>query len=503
MRDLRDRGEPVAEFKYALTRVCLRSGTLTLPGKMLDLFPDEGEFEAVDTTTEEVHELEIQGPRTIAGLGALFAAHDLHVNDQLVIRPLEEGRFAITPIRHERKPEWDRPEVVARFLDDLASEERPLTEGEIRAMYPYVPEHADLGALLASDGRFVRTEGRWRAPAPAAEDALEVQGAEPDAMAGAVAGGVSGESLHREEEADAPLQMPMTAATRAPSARAKLEGAGLNSEQTPVDMRAVKRTRGVLEHVGFRVEGLGHGQLMAVADLGRRSYKTLVHALPDGERLDWASLLARRRDTGARYLAVFGDHRDLTRLQSPAELARATLWSWAGVQRMLDLTRTVLISPVDLETHFERGGMFEHGLVRFEQGIAKRVEERGAFSAVLTKLATMRAPAIFLLEDLVVDVDLQRDQLLRILERLGEAPFHLVARIDSGEFCLRYRVSDALGQLSDYALSLRDRLPDRRRNRVVGIGYEDDDAVAEVPARGAPASSLAVPLFGEDPSLDR
>jgi hypothetical protein len=259
-----------------------------------------------------------------------------------------------------------------------------------------------------------------------------------------------------------------------------------------------------LEHVGFRVEALGHGQLMAHADLGRRAYRVLVHTHPDGERLDWASLLARRRDSRATYLAVFGDHRDLVRIHAPAELARATLWAWSGVQRMLDLTRSVLISPVDLETHFERGGLFEHGLERFEQTIAKRIEERGAFSAVLTKLATLRAPAIFLLEDLAVDVDLPRDRLVRILDRLAEAPFHLVARVDSGEFCLRYRVSDALTQLAEYAGSLRERLPDRKRERILGMdGDEDAVSVAAVPARPDAVGSRAVPLFEADPFLDR
>lgn len=482
----------MAEFKYALTRVCLRSGTLTLPGKMLDVFPSEGTVEILDTKANEIHELTVVGPRRVSGMGPLFAQHHMDVNDELVIRPLEDGTFAVTPILRDRTPDWGRPEVVAGFLDDLLEAERPMTEAEIRAMYPYVPADADLASLLESDLRFTRSEGRWR-PAAAAVDEIE---AEPSATA---------EPEERSDgDPDAPSSAPYRSSVmEVPPAGPSFENAGLNSEQTPADYRAVKRARHALEHVGFRVEGLGHGQLMASAELGRRTYRALVHTHPDGERLDWAGLLARRRESGAKYLAVFGDHRDLIRLEAPAELARATLWSWSGVQRMLDLTRTVLVSPVDLESHFERGGLFEHGLDRFEQMVAKRVAERGAFSAVLTKLGTMRAPAVFLLEDLVVDVDLQRDQLLRILERLGEAPFHLVARIDSGEFCLRYRVADALGQLSDYAQSLRDRLPDRRRERLVGLAAEDDAVpVAAAHPRGPSPTSAAVPLF-DDPRIER
>lgn len=494
----------MAEFTYALTRVCLRSGTLTLPRNMLELFPSEGRFEVLDTKSNEIYELDIEGPRTVAGLGPLFQDHRLDVNDALIIRPLDDGTFAITPVARRRQPDWDRPDVVSRFLDELVAADNPLTEAEIRALHPDIPAEVDLGGLLAAEPRLILTEGRWR---PVASQ-----------VAGQVAGPGTAAVEGAGERAGDVVPHNSSAVTEVPSAGPYLDDAGLNSEQNPADMRAVTRARKALEHVGFRVEGLGHGQLMAHADLGRRTYRVLVHTLPPGERLDWASLLGRRRDSGARYVAVFGDHRDLIRLHAPAELARATLWSWIGIQRMIDLSRTVLVSPVDLEPYFERSGLFEHGLERFEQGVAKRIEERGAFSAVLSKLASMRAPAIFLLEDLAADMELQREQLLRILERLGEAPFHLVAKIDSGEFCLRYRVSDALGQLSDYALSLRERLPDRRRERIVGLGIEDGEEVAVTRATRefrqtksaavpvsvpASTSARAVPLFSPDASDER
>jgi hypothetical protein len=245
--------------------------------------------------------------------------------------------------------------------------------------------------------------------------------------------------------------------------------AGLNSAKEPGDLTLLRRAREALLRFGYRVDSLAHGQLLAHAELGRYQYKVLVHVLPDRERLDWAALMSRRREVAAKYLAVFGDHRDLLRLFAPADMARATLWSWDGLARVLDLSRTVLISPVDLEPHFERDGMFEAGLTRFERTVDDRIRERGAFSAVLSRLATLRAPAIFVLDDLTGEVDLTRDQLLKLVERLAEAPFHLVVRVGNGEFCLRNRVGDALLNFSEYALSLRDRLPVRTRERVVAL----------------------------------
>jgi hypothetical protein len=492
----------MAEFKYALTRVCLRSGTLTLPRKMQGVFPEEGTVEVLDTVSNEIHELDIHGPRTVTGLGPLFAHHGLDVNDGLIIRPVDDGTYAITPMPRRRQPDWRRPEVRAAFLDELAAGAQPLTEGEIRALHPSVPADMDLGSLLRADPRFRLHEGRWR---PIGTTESEEEALDPGHTTDREFVGGERGSARADELQSTGGQRPRHTVAEYQKAGPNFEDAGLNSEQAPADLGAVKRARSVLEHVGFRVEGLGHGQLMAYADLGRRTYRVLVHTLPDGARLDWASLLARRRDSGAQYLAVFGDHRDLVRLHAPADLARATLWSWTGVQRMIDLSRTVLISPVDLETHFQRSGLFEQGLQQFERAVAKRVEERGAFSAILTKLASLRAPAIFLLEDLAAEVDLQRDQLLRILERLGEAPFHLVDRIDSGEFCLRYPVASSLSQLSEYALSLRERLPDRTRDRVRGIDAEDDESELVPVSRETHAhrSSLAVPLFAEDSTEDR
>jgi hypothetical protein len=80
-----------------------------------------------------------------------------------------------------------------------------------------------------------------------------------------------------------------------------------------------------------------------------------------------------------------------------------------------------------------------------------------------------------------------------VLERLAEAPWHLVSRIDSGEFCLRYRVHDALDQIGAYAASLRLRLPERQRDRVRGLPDDIEPiATADVPVHAdAPALSQA------------
>src|SRR5690606_5733694 len=166
------------------------------------------------------------------------------------------------------------------------------------------------------------------------------------------------------------------------------------------------------------------------ADMGRRGYRVLMQLLSRTERLDWADLLARRRTSGVKYLAVVGDHRELLRLTNPADLARATLWSWQALDRMSLLHRSVPLSPIELEAHFDRDGLFEKGLERLESTVALRVAERGAMSEVLARLAVMRSPSVFLLEDLAGELGMSRELMLRILERLAAPPFHLVAKVD-------------------------------------------------------------------------
>ncbi len=714
------------EFRYPLTRICLRSGTLTLPMALLEVFQEDGDVSVHDTVRGTELVVRVDG-REGGGLESYLEAHALEVNDAIVVKVLDDGGIGFTAEKRARRPDYRRPEVLGRLLDDVIEAGVPMTEGEIRALHPDLPSGFPLREALEGESRLTLHQGRWRSTLAleeeqrAAERLAEQRRAEAERRAeAAVKAAEEREAVRRESERRAAEEReaerraaerheaerrreaarasqreaaerqaserasakrdaaertaaqgsqqerseqgrrePMAAAAadaaaadaaatearsttdvaapeaasegadaerraverasrerlaehaeedaraiarrerearadaraaergaageadddterfdwnepvargfrfpwqRGKSKSAKTEGAreagarkerdkdrdgdrngdrngdknkdpfrldrlgearpsttrasvvpaprpglfpgdtALNSASMPPgDPKKSKRAREAFAGLGYRIEGLAHGQLMLHADLGRRQYRVLLHVLPDGERLDWAALLARRRDSGAVYLAVLGDHSDLHRLTAPADLARATLWSWAGLERVLELSKTVMLGPVDLEPHFERDGVFEYGLERFERTIAKRVQERGVVSAVLTRLAGLRAPTVFLVDDIVGEPDVPRDQIVRVLERLAEAPFHLISKVDSGEFCLRYRVQDALEQVADYATSLRARLPERQRERVRGF---DDDGLAAAfdPIAGDEVDLADVPVPAPSPA---
>lgn len=702
-------------YRYPLTRICIRSGSLTLPMSLLGVFPEHGEVVGYDAGRDEEFLLQVEG-RRVAGLGPFFTAHELDVNDELHIRPMEDGRYAFVPFVKPKRPDFSRPEVIGKVIDGVLEQGVPLSEAEIRGLFPEVPSGFPLRQALEQDLRLVAHDGRWQArelleravaeerrrlskreerrrakaaaeaeeaaktageagpeaktsaggqpdgrsqgtpadgAAPAgrqpfgrdarqqdleadrrrrAREAAEREGAErqaamrdraaveaaleaqaakeaqimalveqdelertivqaggrpadPEQADGAddelrrhsrerLAAHAEADTLdqarrqrdaradrqraetdsgehesfgwdqppprrlrfpwsRRREEPKAAAPTPSAPAderrapsgpnsdplkldrlgqarpvdrsaaspkvTPAPRAGLFTSDAALNSATLPPgDPAKTKRAREAFATLGYRVEGLAHGQLMLHTELGRRFERTLVHVLSEGQRLDWGALLHRRREAAATYLAVVGDHRDLHRLVAPADLAKATLWSWAGLDRVLELANTLPLGPFDLEPHFERDGLFEYGLERFERTVAKRLQERGAFSAVLERLGGFKAPSVFLLEDVASDAELPRDQALRTLERLSEAPWHLVSRVDSGEFCLRYRVHEALENMSLYATSLRDRLPDRQRERVRGLPDGVDpiggDEVASLQADGvAPQAEAPAP----------
>jgi chemotaxis protein histidine kinase CheA len=413
-------------------------------------------------------------------------------------------------------------EAVAADSEDVASDESPLDETRRRTR-ERLAAHAEDDALASA--RRQRDDRAARRRSDAGDDAPETfswdqplgrrlrlpwlrRREEAKAPAAPEPLPLGGDPLKLDRLGDArPVDRTAAAPVRvSPAPRPALFAAdvGLNSASLPPgDPAKTKRAREAFATLGYRVEGLAHGQLMLHADFGRRFERILVHVLPDDQRLDWAALLARRREAGATHLAVVGDQRDLHRLVAPADLAKSTLWSWAGLDRVLELAAAMPIGPFDLEGHFERDGLYEYGLDRFERSIAKRVQERGAFSAVLERLAMLKAPAVFLLEDVAGSADVPREQALRVLERLAEAPWHLVSRIDSGEFCLRFRVHDALDQIGAYAASLRVRLPERQRDRVRGLPDDIDPIdAADVPApaeapQGVAAAAEAPAEAGE------
>ena len=142
------------EYRYPLTRVCLRGGAMTLPRTMIGLFPSDGSVVIVDTLTGTEHSVHMSHPRVVSGLGPLFREHGLEVNDELVIVPLGGIRFSVTPVlrstAHAVQGVADEPAGVHAELDAAThvTEAPEQTEGaeDSQRAAAYALDNADANA---------------------------------------------------------------------------------------------------------------------------------------------------------------------------------------------------------------------------------------------------------------------------------------------------------------------------------------------------------------------
>src|SRR5690606_31462186 len=98
--------------------------------------------------------------------------------------------------------------------------EVPVTEGEVRALFPSVPSDLDLLAAFESDGRFVQRHGRWHSAAALAAEAHSAATTTP--VPAAATHGHAQEVVDAEEA----VMAASTVTGRAGSERAGSERAG-------------------------------------------------------------------------------------------------------------------------------------------------------------------------------------------------------------------------------------------------------------------------------------
>lgn len=626
------------DYKYPLTRVCLREGQMTLTRRLLEVFPSEGDITAVDSETGENLNLHMADARTVQGLTPFYKKHHLDVNDKLLIRLQDAHSISLTPLRKARQSDYSRPETIANMLDYIAENNTPLSEAEIRDIFPDLPVTLDLHALLKEDGRFARREGRWRlaepemkardplpikideevianpfpfaeeekAPAPkneglpqqrpiikgsewrkqhkvdevptAAEvvdgvDSVLGLPVEQDAVPDYQPATVAGDNQHDDDANPLPsalhsfnfqeLEQPTThpdqtmaeEVTEVSASQAVTDDASDNSHHISTTLTAEdatdatdvltkivfpgdvnvptlaedagdveqslsQRVMWLLSQVGYTLEPLNTlsdvsldnleetQQFLVHAPLGEHGYSVLIHLHPSHARLDWAGLLARRRETAADYLSVFGDAEDLHRLHSPAELARATLWSWKGVERLEGASQALALSPLDLEDYFAKYGLFEYGLEHFQKASESRISERGYFSTVLRQLARLEAPCSFSLADLQEDSNaampdaMPETKRTAILHTLSQPPFELVVPLDENRYSLRQPIAQALTALSDYANSLKAHIAKQAKERA-SSNPSSDSAKHAAPASAANETLIkATPVTNDEALLN-
>ena len=485
-------GTSPSEVRLALTRVCLRSGSVLLPARARGALPADGRIEAFDPEGQEAWDLEIEAGR-LHGLSPFLERHGLAVNDEVVLRARPDGHVVVSARPRARSASRDA-RAVRRAVESLLNGGPPRTTDELREDHG-LADDAPLEAALSREPLLERRYGRWSVvgseerggplgAARARSDASQRPSAR-DRSASDPPGAASPGDVERPGAPSRPRRSSADADDE--QAGDPLQDSDVASERASPE--ALASAREAFAALGYGVASGGGGTLRLEARLGRTRTRILARVLDAGTRPDWSALLHAVRSEGADRLALVGDVRDLTRLERPARGARATLWSWHGLRRVRELAQTVPIGPTDLAPCFDEGGLHGAGLERFEARIEERLAEQGTFAAVAERLAELRAPSVFTVDDLVTDASLPREAIVTELDRMAAPPLQWTERRGPGEFALRQSVADALVRLEAFARSLRERLPDPTRPRVRGAdgpSHDEllgaDDLVASAPA---------------------
>ena len=490
-----------SEIRLALTRVCLRSGSVVLPGRARSALPADGTIEAYDPEGQDAWELELADGR-LHGLGPFLERHGLAVNDEVVLRVRPDGHVVVRAQPRARSASRDAA-AVRRAVAALTAGGAAKSVEELREEFGLASD-VPLEPALQREPLLEQRQGRWALVG--AGDGSPRLGTPPSdgslrSRSSAAGSGEAPSSRHRTTSSRASAADPPPNTPNRPSDR-DLEPAVPTDSASPETLR---RARTAFETLGYRVAAGRGGTLALDVHLGRVRHRILARVLDEGAEPDWTALLRSVRAEGADKLALIGDVRDLTRLERPARGARASLFSWDGLQRVAELARTVPIGPVDLAPSFEEDGLHGAGLRRFEARIERRLREQGRFSLVVERLATLRAPAVFSIDDIAVDAQLSRESILEELERMSAPPLQWIERRGPGEFALRQSIPDALAALEAFARSLRERCPDPKRPRVRGssagdglLGEEDLRSVGQEERPERDTAEVAVDRRGQD-----
>ena len=446
------------EYRYPLTRLCIRTGALTLPARLIELFPGEGTVLLRDSELEVEILADIPEPRVVMGLAEYFADFEVEVNDNLFLTPQTDGSFAM---RLEKRPRRERIEVETE-PDDI-----PEVVVVTSASEPEAEPEAEPAAAEAQDEP---TEPEYEPPL-----APSWQRGPAAPQVSTPAWGMFTEVAEPEEEfaedsleppADEPefteqaFETPMFSETTASELGETSEPPAFADVEHTVPLADLQdRLAAELAPFGFTTEAVAHDLVAAHAQLGTKSYSVLFRLLPARERLDWGVLLTLRRGGTYDYVAIVGEHHDLIGVSNPAAVARTTLVSWDALHRANQLRRGVPITALDFELYFKEIGLFEEGLVRFEDEVATKLAARGNLSELLTTLAPREAPSVLSLTELDATLgDLAAGELEQLVTLLTGAPFHLFERLSEREVLLTRSVAEMLAAVGLYTESLAGQL---------------------------------------------
>lgn len=483
-------------MRYIVTRPCLQEGSLSLLKYLQSTFPQSGPAVFVDDKGEE-HSVQVDTERgRIWGLGGLYHAQHLGVNDVLIITNLAPARYQVEaivkphapppPPRREqgRAPETRRVVVSSTaHVREVRMQEVPPTQ---LAEAPPVPAEAGVPDPGSQEVRVTEVRAERAAEPQAAESGTAApKAAEPKATAPRTtesriaapritAPRVSQETSEKIRAdwkgvpTPAPSPVPVSAPapaqpsapTRSGGEAARTGAAGGMTATAPAvpapspspagpagaDLQLPEAQLAELARLtGYRLDHLGGGVLRLKAELGAHGYAVLV-ALDEAAR----TAPAWNEEQGYRVMLCRED-------QHPEGVARLTHEALAALN---EHARLAPLSPVDLRGYWKAGHVDLESAASIAELISAHLAQRGVFSFVLLTLAQQPAHSVISVPRLAEKLGsgVNHAELGSILETLTRAPFLALTPLPGGQFLLRVGVSDILADLAEYSDGVRRRI---------------------------------------------
>ncbi|TNM67999.1 hypothetical protein FHR04_17590 [Deinococcus radiopugnans ATCC 19172] len=473
-------------MRYIVTRPCLQEGSLSLLKYLQSTFPQSGPAVFVDDKGEE-HSVQVDTERArIWGLGGLYHAQHLGVNDVLIITNLAPARYQVEAIVKPHAPpplprrEQGKAPETRRVVVSSTAHVREVRMQEVApqpAEAPPAPAEASVPDPVSQEVRVteVRASHAERAADPRATDpkatdpkatdpkASEQRAGEPKATAQQVSQQTS-EKIRADWKgvatpSPAPAEPPMqprvggealraeartgTATGTLPAADPAPSPLGANAQE--LDQMPEAQLAELARLTGYRLDHLGGGVLRLKAELGAHSYAVLV-ALDEAAR----TTPAWNEEQGYRVLLCSeGDE--------PQGVSRLTHEALAALN---EHARLAPLSPVDLRGYWKAGHVDLESAASIAELISAHLAQRGIFSFVLLTLAQQPAHSVISVPRLAEKLGsgVNYAELGSILETLTRAPFLALTPLPGGQFLLRVGVADILADLAEYSEGVRRRI---------------------------------------------
>ncbi|MVN87948.1 hypothetical protein GO986_14400 [Deinococcus sp. HMF7620] len=442
-------------MRYVITRPCLQEGSLRLLKYLGATFPSAGPVTLLDDRGQEYTAQVDPERQRVWGLGALYQAQNLGVNDVLVITPLTLGRYQVEGIVKPHAP----PPAPRRDTPP-----RPETRRVVVSSTPHVRE-----VRLQEVGRAEAA----RPDSPPRTEAARAETTRPEASRPEAAAPSEPRTEARREDSSRPATAPrprpeaspephraVSVAPVTPDAPARRVQSGSAAPVKPLDVRFASpaspspaasaitpetQLAELARLTGYRLDQLGGGVLRLKADLGAHGYSVLVATSEAAvqtpawkEQADYCVLLT-------------------TEQERPAGTPRLTREALAA---LIDHAMLAPLSAVELRGYWKAGSVDLESAASVAELVGAHLAQRGAFSAVLLTLAQQPAHSVVSVQRLAerLGSGVTYAELGGILDTLTRAPFLALTPLPGGGYLLRAGVPDLLTDLTEYAEGVRRRL---------------------------------------------